>query len=77
MWVAFLGAFAKLRNATIGSFLAVCLSVSVPMELLGSHWRDFHEISYLSIARKSIEKIQVSLKSDKNDVLYMKTYDNL
>jgi len=27
---------------------------------------DFHEISYLSTCRKSVEEIQVSLKSDKN-----------
>jgi hypothetical protein len=37
------------------------------MEQLGSHWTDFHEIWYLNIFRKSVEKIQVSLKSDKND----------
>jgi len=34
---------------------------------LGSHWTDFHEIWYLNIFRKSAEKIQVSLKSDKNN----------
>ena len=38
------------------------------MEKLGSHWTDFHEIWYLSIFfRKSLEKILVSLKSDKNN----------
>jgi len=37
------------------------------MELLSSHWTDIHEVQYLSIFRKSVEKIQVSLKSDKND----------
>jgi hypothetical protein len=42
-----------------------CLSVR--MEQLGSHWRDFHEIWYLSIFQKPVEKIQVSLKSEKND----------
>jgi hypothetical protein len=31
-----------------------------------SHWTDFHEISYLSIFRKFVEKVLVSLKSDKN-----------
>jgi hypothetical protein len=36
--------------------------MSVRMEQLGSHWTDFHEIWYLSIFRKSVEKIQVSLK---------------
>ena len=62
------------------------LSVRPPvrMEQLGSHWTDFHEIWYLFILRKIIEKIQVSLKSYKNSgyftwrpieqrVLYMKT----
>ena len=40
---------------------------SVRMEQLGSLWTDFHEISYLRVFRKSVEKIQVSLKSDKNN----------
>jgi hypothetical protein len=50
----------------------VCPSVhpsvrlSVRMEQLGSHWKNFHEILYLSIFRKSVMKNQVSLKSDKN-----------
>jgi len=43
---------------------SVCLSVR--MEQLGSHWKDFYEICYLSTCRKSVEKNQVSLKSDKN-----------
>ena len=33
------------------------------MEQLGSHWTDFHEIWYSRVFRK----IQVSLKSDKNN----------
>ena len=37
------------------------------MERLGSHWKDFHAIRHLSIFRKSVEKIQFPLKSDKND----------
>ena len=46
----------------------VCLSLcpSVRMEQLGSHWTDFHEILYLDILGKTVEKIQVSLKPDKN-----------
>jgi hypothetical protein len=45
------------------------------MEQLGSHWTDFNKIWYLSIFRKSVEKLPVSLKSDKNKgVLYMKTF---
>ena len=39
---------------------------SVRTEDLGSRWTDFCEISYLSMFRKSVEKLQVSLKSDKN-----------
>jgi hypothetical protein len=40
------------------------------MEKLGSHWTDFHEIFYLSMFRKSVEKIQESLKSDKKRLLW-------
>jgi len=36
------------------------------MEQLGSHWTEFHEISYLRMVRKSVEASQVSLKPDKN-----------
>ena len=43
----------------------VCLSVC--MEQLSSHYTDFHEIWYLSIFWKSVIKIQVLLKSDKNN----------
>jgi hypothetical protein len=38
------------------------------MKKLCSQWTDFHEILYLSIFPKSVLKIQVSLKSDKNNV---------
>jgi hypothetical protein len=40
---------------------------SVRMEQLSSHWTDFHEIWFFRIFRKSVEKIQASLKSDKNN----------
>jgi len=60
-----LGAFAKQRKATI-SFV-VSVRPSVRIEQLGSHWTDFHYIWHLCIFRKSVEKIQVSLKSDKNN----------
>jgi hypothetical protein len=41
-----LGAFAKLRKATISFIVSVCLSVcpSVRMKQLGSNLTDFHEI---------------------------------
>jgi hypothetical protein len=37
------------------------------MEHLGSHCTNFDEILYLSIFRKSVKKIQASLKSDDNN----------
>jgi hypothetical protein len=64
----FVGAFAKFRKATINCDISVCLSVcmSVRMEQLGSHWTAFHGILNFSFFfRKSVDKIQVSLKSDK------------
>ena len=42
------------------------LCLSVHMNQLSFHWTDFHEISYLRISRKSVEKFHISLKSDKN-----------
>jgi hypothetical protein len=39
----------------------------VRMEQLGYHLTDFHEIWYLSILRKYVEEIRISLKSDKNN----------
>ena len=40
---------------------------SAHVEQLGSHWADLHEIWYLSVFFfKSVEKILVSLKVDKN-----------
>jgi hypothetical protein len=43
------------------------LLLSVRMGQLGSHGTDFHEIWYLSIFLKSLRKIQVTFKSDKNN----------
>jgi hypothetical protein len=40
---------------------------SVRMERLGSRWTDFDETRYLSFFRKSVKKIQGSLKSGKNN----------
>jgi hypothetical protein len=39
----FLGEFAKLRKTTISFVMSVHLPVR-PMEQIGSHWKDFHEI---------------------------------
>jgi len=77
--VEFLEAFAKFRKSTMSSVMSVCPSIRI--EQLGSHWTCFHEISYLSIFGKSVEKIQVSLRSDKNNCtlhedLYVHSYGN-
>jgi len=60
-----------LWNATISFVMPVRLSVR--MEQLSSHWTDFHEIWYLRIFRKYVEKIQVLFKSDKKNGLLTKT----
>ena len=70
--ISILGAFAKLR-------ISSCPSLRV--EQLDSHWTDFDEIWYLSLFRKSVLKIQVSLKSDKNNGCFtwrrFHIYDNI
>ena len=56
-----------------------CLFVYVKQ--LDTQLMNFHEIWYLSISRKSVEKIQASLKYDKNDEYCiwssMYIYDNI
>ena len=49
--------------------ISVCASLclSARMEKLGSYWTDFYKIWYLSTFPKSVEKFQVSLKTDKNN----------
>jgi hypothetical protein len=37
------------------------------MEQLDSHWKEFHQTLYKSIFLKSVDKIQVSLKSGNNN----------
>jgi hypothetical protein len=41
---------------------------------LNSHWTDFDETWYLRLFRKSVEKIQISLESDRLTVLYVKMF---
>ena len=48
------------------SCLSVFVCPFVHMEQPGSHCVAFREVGYLSISRTSIEKIEVSLKSDKS-----------
>ena len=65
-----LGTFAKLRKATLSFIISVVLSVRPSFHLHGKtrfHWKDFHEIWYLIIFGKSVEEIQVSLKSYKHN----------
>ena len=60
------GAFSKLRKATVSFFIYLCPSIH-PRETCGCHWNNFNKICYLNIFRKSVKKIQVSLKSDKEN----------
>jgi hypothetical protein len=60
-----LGAFAKLRKASIGDVMSV--RPSVCMEQLSSLWTAFCETLHMSIFRKSVVKIHVPLKYDKNN----------
>ena len=54
---------------------------NVRVEQLGSHWIDIHTIWYFGIFQKSVEKIQVLFKSDKNNVYFIQQpvyiYDNI
>ena len=54
-----------MRKVTISFVMSVRLYVR--MKQLGSHWKDFEEIWYLSFFEKSVETVQVLLKSDKNN----------
>ena len=62
----FLGAFGKWRKATITFFLSVCLSVCpnviIRLPLDGLWWNQV-----LTFSEMSVQKIQVSLKSDNNN----------
>jgi hypothetical protein len=59
--MSLLGAFVTLCKATI-SFI-----MSVHTEQLCSQRTEIHEILYLRIAQKLVDKIKVSLKSDKSN----------
>ena len=60
----YLGTLKKFRKFAISFFTSVCLFVL--MDKLGSQLMDFHEIWYLNIFQKSVEKIQVSFITEKN-----------
>jgi hypothetical protein len=50
---------ARSQNCEKRILASSCLSIRIE---LGSHWKDFHEIWYLSIFRKSVEIFQIPLK---------------
>ena len=56
------------KNAGKRPLVWSCLSVR--MEQLGSQWKEFHEIRYFSISRKSLEKIELSLEYEKTSTLH-------
>jgi hypothetical protein len=60
--IQFLDTFAKLQKMTVTFIMSVCPHGTTRLPLAY-----FHEILYLSIFWKSVEKIQVSLKSVKNN----------
>jgi len=60
-----LGTFEKLRNSTINFVFSV--RPSVRPSVLVEQLTDFYEIRYMSIFRKLVEKLHVSLKSDKKN----------
>ena len=62
----FLKHFRRFRKIAKSYYWLRHVRPPVCMEQLGSHWTDFHEIWYLRFFRKSVQKIQVSLKSGKN-----------
>jgi hypothetical protein len=75
--------WTHLQNCDKRLLASSCLSVrpSICMEQLGSHWMDSCQIWYLSIFKKSLKKIQVSLKSNKNNGYFtwrpMYVYNNI
>jgi hypothetical protein len=58
----------RVWKATVSFIMSFRLPVR--MEQLGSHSTDFNEIRCLRILLKSVGKIQVSLKSDNNNVYF-------
>jgi hypothetical protein len=74
---SFVGALTKLRKVAVSLDMSVRPSVLVKQ--LGPHLKDFYQILYLNIFRKSVENVKVSLKSDKNNgtALYMKVTTHL
>ena len=66
--VQLLGAFAELRKATLNFIMSLSVHLPAHVEQLCSHWTNFRKTWHLSISRKSVEKAEVLLKSNKNNV---------
>lgn len=60
-FLPFVRTLAKLGKATISFYLSGC-----PQEQLDSHWTNFYEVLYSGVLIKSVEHIQIWLKSDEN-----------
>jgi hypothetical protein len=61
--------FRRVRKIAKSEYYFQVMSVRPPVRPpacmeLGSHLTDFHEISYLSISLKCVQKIRASLNSD-------------
>jgi hypothetical protein len=55
------------KSDLASSWLSACLPTLPVRPYVGFHWADVHEIWYLSIFRKSVAKIQISLKFASNN----------
>jgi hypothetical protein len=72
-WMSFLGAFANLRGKNINFVMSVrptflpSVRMSAWEKKIRFHWTVFYEIWYFGIFRRTVKKIQVYLKSDKNN----------
>ena len=55
----------------------VCMWLSVRIQQLGSHWKEFHEIWHLNTFHKSVDKVQFSLKSNKYDNHFLRMQNTL
>jgi hypothetical protein len=68
-----------MRKATFNLLMSVCLPVD--MEKVGLYWTDFHKIWSLRIFRKSVEKIQIWLKSENKNERFVQrcmcNYENI
>jgi len=58
--------FKRVRKIAKSNYKFRYVCPSVRMEQFGSHWKDINYILYLRVFRESVEKIKVSLKSDKD-----------